>query len=590
MSAPVTDPLTATQPQPPPRKEASGSARRARGLRRNAWSFALIAVLAVLVVFPLALLLYASLSDTLPRPGSVLGNFTTEWYASLWSPANIDATRNSLLTASGGTALALLFGAGTAWLAARTDVPARWMVQLSGIVPLFVSSLVGALAWSLLLSPNAGYLNILIEPLGLPFTPNIYSLWGIIFVFGIYYAPYAFLLIYSALSLMNPELEEAARVHGATDARTAGMITFPLVKPALLAATLLTFALTIENFPVPTLLGTPGGIVTLPSFIYRLMNAAPPRANQAAAIGMILLVALGAVIAVQRRILSKRSYTTVTGKGFRPRRIELGRWRWPAFAFCALYVLLAVVLPFLALALMALRDQPFIAGPAALFDMSVLSLDTFVEVVDYAPFQVGLKNSIITGVLAAVFGGLLHLFMAFTVHRTRAAGRQVIEYLAVLPVIMPAIVLGMGMLWTWFFLPFPIYGTLTILVIAFAVRFMPQGYSSISTSLQQVHPDLEESAQVCGAGRVRAAGEVTMPLIQSSIVSAMLLLLILSMRELSAAIFLFTSDTRVLSIVIFDFWDSGSVPRAAAASILYSLLLGAIAVVARRRLGSSAEG
>jgi iron(III) transport system permease protein len=589
VSAPVTErPLDAT----PAQGRAPGPSRGGglRALQRNVWSWALIVVLTVLVVFPLALLVYASLSDTLPRPGSVLGSFTTQWYDGLLSAGNIEATRNSVLTASGGTALALLFGAGTAWLAARTDVPARWMVQLAGIIPLFVSSLVGALAWSLLASPRAGYLNIILEGLGIGLILDIYSVWGIIFVFGIYYAPYSFLLVYSALSLMNPELEEAARVHGATDLRTARSITFPLVKPAMLASTLLTFALTIENFPVPTLLGTPAGVVTLPSFIYRLMNAAPPRANQAAAIGTILLVVLATVIFVQRRILARRSYTTVTGKGFRPRRISLGAWRWPAFAFCALYVVLAVILPFLALGLMAMRDQPFISGPAALFDLSVLSLETFGEVIEYAPFRVGFKNSIITGVLAALFGGLLHTFMAFTVHRTRASGRKVIEYLAVMPVIVPAIVLGMGMLWTWFFLPFPIYGTLAILVIAFTVRFMPQGYSSISTSLQQVHPDLEESALVCGAGKVRAAGEITVPLIRSSIISAMLLLLILSMRELSAAIFLFTSDTRVLSIVIFDFWDSGLVPRAAAASILYSLVLGAIAILARRWLNTSTEG
>lgn len=588
MSTAVTD-LPPVEPEDPQLGKPSGSLRNARNLRRSIPNYLLISVLVVLVIFPLLLLAYASLSDTLPRPGAVIGNLTFEHYRGLISPGNIDATRNSVVTATGGTLLALFFGGTTAWFAARTDVPARWMVQLSGIVPLFVSSLVGALAWSLLLSPRAGYLNLLLEPLNLPFTMNIYSLRGIIFVFGIYYAPYAFLLIYSALSLMNPELEEAARVHGATDLTTARIVTFPLVKPAVLAAALLTFALTIENFPVPTLLGTPGGIVTLPSFIYRLMNAAPPRANQAAAIGMLLLVALAAVIYVQRRILAKRSYTTVTGKGFRPRRISLGVWRWPAFAFCAFYVVLAVVLPFLALGLMATRSTSFIGSPAALFDFSLLDLGTFRDVIDYSPFRIGIKNSIITGVLAAIFGGMLHMFMAFIVHRTKMVGRPLIEYLAVTPIVVPAIVLGLGMLWTWFLLPFPIYGTLTILVIAFTVRFMPQGFSTISTSLQQVHPDLEESALVCGAGRVRAAGEVTMPLIRSSIISAMLLLLILSMRELSAAIFLFTSDTRVLSVVIFDFWDSGLFSRAAAASILYSGVLGVVAIFARRYLGTSTE-
>lgn len=549
---------------------------------------ALLALLGILVILPLGMLLYTAVLDNVPRPGAVRGNFTTEHFRSLASSSMLTATRNSLIVGLGGTALALTFGAALAWLGARTDVPGRWLVQLAGIVPLFVSSLVGALAWVLLLAPRTGYINIVLEGVGIPSPFNAYSLATMVFIFGMYYAPYAFLFIYGALSLMNPDLEEAARVHGASDRRTLRRITFPLVKPAVLSSALLIFALVIENFPVPTILGSPSGIHTLPSYIYLLMNSAPPRANQAAAIGMLLLLTLMLVIFIQRKILAQREYTTVTGKGIKPRRVALGSWRWPAFGFCLMYIVLAVMLPFAALIMASVRQNPFIGDIIDLADFSSFSFETFSDVINYSSFQVGIKNSLLLGVLAAAVGGLLHTFMAFAVHRSKAPGRQLIDYIAVAPVAVPAIVFGMGFLWTWFMLPIPIYGTLMILVLAYVVIFMPQSYGAIASSLRQIHPDLEESAQVCGANKVRAGAKITLPLVRSGLVSALLLIIILTMRELSVAIFLVTADTRVLSITIFDFWDSGLLNRAAAASVLYSLVLAAIALVARRYLSAKA--
>jgi iron(III) transport system permease protein len=353
----------------------------------------------------------------------------------------------------------------------------------------------------------------------------------------------------------------------------------------LIGSFLLTFALVLENFPVPTVLGTPARVNTLPTLIYRLMNAAPPAANQAAAVGVLLMALLIAIVFAQRRILGQREYTTVSGKGFSPRIIALGRWRWAGFAFAAAYIFLAVVLPLLALAEMAFRRQPYISGPAALFDPSQFGLGNLEHVVSYAPFQTGLTNSVLVAVGVAVLGVVLCFAMAFTVARSKLPGRQAIEYVAVVPVAVPALVMGMGILWAWFLLPFPIYGTLAILVFAYVGRFMPQAFTSIASSIRQVHPDLEESAVVSGASKTRSSLEVTVPLIRSSVIAAALLMLILSFRELSVSLFLFTTDTRVLSIVIFDFWDSGSVARAAGASLIYSVLLTAIVLAARRWMG-----
>jgi iron(III) transport system permease protein len=544
-----------------------------------------LAILALLVVLPIGMLVYASLVDVVPRPGSTAGAFTGEWYRNVLSAGYLVAARNSLVIAVGGTTLALVLGTGLAWLAARTDVPGKALVHLAGIVPLFVSSLVGALAWSFLASPNQGFLNIILRSVGIDWAMNVYSVPGIIFVFGLYYAPYSFLLVYSALSLMNPELEESARTHGATNAEVLRTITLPLVAPAIIGAGLLSFALILENFPVPEVLGTPAGVTTLPSFIYRLMNAAPPQANQAAAVGVLLMAILAVVVFVQRKLLSRREYTTVSGKGFRPRIIPLGKWRWVAFGFAGLYIACAVLLPLLALMQMSLRNQPFIASAADLFDPEAFGLRNMQAVLEYRPFQDAIQNSFVVAIGAALLGATLCFTMAFMASRSKLPGRQVIEYLAVAPVSIPALVMGMGILWAWFLLPFPIYGTLIILVFAYIGRFMPQGFTSIASSIRQVHTDLEESAVVSGATKTRASIEVTIPLIRSSVISAALLLLILSFRELSIAIFLFTTDTRMLSIVIFDFWDGGSLSRAAAASLLYSALLTVIVIAARRYMG-----
>jgi iron(III) transport system permease protein len=574
-------------------KTGSRASNMGHRWRRRGPMIFMMFVLFFLVLAPIGMLIYAALIDITPRPGHTFStdNFTTRNFGYMFSPSTRQAAVNSMLIAVFGTLFSLGWGGALAWLAARTNVPGRPLVQLAGIVPMFMSPLVGALAWSFIASPGrSSYINLLLLDLGLDATVSIYTIPGIVFVFGLYYTPYTFLFLYSALTLMNPELEEVARVHGATHRKTATFVTFPLVTPAILGSLLLTFVLIIENFPVPMVLGVPAQIDTLPSFIYRLMNAAPARANEAAAVGLLLMIVMSVVIFLQRRLINSREYATVTGKGFRPREIDLGKWRWPAFGLVALYIFLAVILPFFALFQMALRPHSFMAGFGDLFDFSIFTTRHFRAVLDYSPFQIGIRNSIIAATLTAFIGGALHLMMSYMVYRTKTPGRQYIEYIAMLPLAAPALVLGMGFLWTWILLPLPLYGTLWILVMAFTVRFMPQGFRSLSSSILQVHRDLEESAFVSGASRVRTTVEVTMPLIRSGVISTMVLLLILSMRELSAAIFLFTSGTRVLSVVVFDLWYSGVLARAAAVSIIYSGVLMVIVLFARKYLGVQRAG
>lgn len=556
---------------------------------RRAPLIALLAILFLLVVLPMGILLYASFVDVPPRPGSPPGSFTFDNYVSLLSEGNRQALLNTVVIGVGATVLALFLGCSLAWIAARTDVPGRALVQMAGIMPIFVSSLVGALAWSLLASPQRGYLNIALRDLGLPAVINVYSVPGIIFVAGIYYAPYSFLLVNSALSLLNPELEEAAYVHGARFRAVLSSITFKLVTPALLGAATLTLVLIMENFPIPQVLGSPEGIHTVPSQIYRLMATAPSQPNQASAAGALLLVITAVMVFLQRRILATREFVTVTGKGFSPRPRALGRWRWPAFAFAMTYVLVAVLLPIMALLQSAFRNNPFTRDVAAMFRPASFGVKNMQDVLASDVLQQSLKNSILVGTGAAVFGGVLYLVLGYYVHRTKEPGRRYLAYIAMWPAAVPALVIGLGYLWTWTRMPV-IYGTLAILVLAFIGHLLPQGFQGISSSLIQVHADLEESARVCGAGRVRTVWEILVPLIRTGVISTMLLIFILSMRELSVAIFLFTSQTQVLSISIYNTWEGGRLPPVAAMSLVYIAFLFVLTFIVRKFFGVRNQG
>lgn len=455
---------------------------------------------------------------------------------------------------------------------------------------MFLPSLVGALAWSLLGSPATGFLNLLLHSVGLNITVNIYSMPGLIMVLALYYAPYAFLLVHGALSLMNPDLEEAAFVHGGTRRRTLRRVTFPLALPAVLGSGILIFALTMENFPVAQVIGNPAQIDTLPSFIYRLMNASPSRGNEAAAVAIVLTGVLLIVTAIQQRAVLRRKFTTVTGKGVKPKKVPLGRWRLPAFAAAVLYFVLAVVLPLGALLIASLQNSPYVASLGQLTEPGALSFYALGELITSDDFLQAARNSVLTAVLAGLIGTALSFGLAYTVYRTGAAGRRVLEFAAMAPLAVPAIVLGLGLLWTWLVVPLPVYGTVVVLIVAFLAVFLPQGYRGVSASILQVDRDLEDSAVLLGAHRTKAVTKVTLPLMRVGMVSTLLLLLMLCMRELSAALFLFTSDTRLLSILIFDNYDNGAMQGAASVSLLYCGVIGVIALLAKSLGARTVDG
>jgi iron(III) transport system permease protein len=542
----------------------------------------LFAVVAVLVLSPLVMMIIASFSTQVPFSGGPAGRFTLDNYRSLFVPELATATWNTLVIALGGTAIAVSIGTCLAWLGARTDIPCKPVVHLVGLMPLFVSLVVASVTWSVLGSGRSGYLNIILRSLGVDWQVEMRSLAGITLLHGLYYVPYSYILLFGALSLIHPDLEQAASVHGASTRRMLLRITFPLVRPALLGAVLLSFIAMAEEFPVPAILGGPVGIETLSTRIFNLMTRAPGEPNQAAAVGILLTLLVSVLVFIQRRMLEGRDFRTVTGKGMRPQLMRLGRFRWPALAIVILYAFVALGLPIMALIVGSLRQGMFIRDAAALFNPAAYSLAAMKQTLADEHVRHAVVNTLVTGLGTAGAGTVLYFTMSYVFTRTRLPGRQALEYIAMVPLALPALVMGIGTLWTWLAIPLPVYGTLLVLVIAFTGRLMPQGVRAISASISQVHDDLEQAAMVSGAPRATAVRRVTLPLIRGAVFSSGFLTLVLATRELTSSLLLYTTNTRVLSVVIYEAYEQGLWSFVASISLVYTVLLLVLTLIGRR--------
>ncbi len=547
-----------------------------------AWSGALLALLGLLVLYPVAMLLLGALTNTNPVVDGFgvfdlsLANFLTV----LGNPNVHLALANSLIACTGGTALAVIIGLTFSWIVVRTNTPCRGFVAAASLIPLFVPPLVAGVAWSILGSPKSGLINTMMGWAGLPWRIDLYSMAGLILVFGMYYAPYIYMFTASALRNMDPSLEEAAEIAGVNPARTLFTITFPLIAPAIISGMLLSFIVMLGIYGIPAVLGAPGDIPVLTTYIFKLTNWSPPLYSTAAAVAIILMAVTGALVLLQQRVLAGRSFTTVAGKAFRPRVIELGAWRWFTLSLALLYLFTVVVLPTLALIVAAFRRFLFIPDAASLFDMRHYSLVHFDAVFDNPLTMRSIWNTMEVGLMTAVVGGVIAFAIGYTVHRSSAPARRAIDLVATLPVAIPGLVIGVAYLWAWIGLPGGLYGTIWILILAFIARFMPDTMKSLSTSFLQIHRELEEAAWICGKGRVGTIRSIVLPLARPGTVAAMTLLFILAIRELGSSLFLYTSDTMVMAVLLLDYYEGGNTGKAAAFSLVQTILLAVVIGVA----------
>lgn len=518
---------------------------------------ALSLLVALLVLTPLAAVLLGAVQD-----GEGVG---------LRQLVNVlSSTRvigNTLLVAAATTAAALLLGGALAVVLVRIDTPGRGLLEQLVILPLYVTPLLTAIAWSWLGSPRGGLVNLFARNvLGIADElVNLHTAAGVVFVAALAYAPLPFLLIGGALRGMDPSLEDSARVHGASALAAFAKVTLPLVLPAALGSAVLVFVQVIGLFSVPAVLGMPSGFYVAATEIYRLLNNFPPRVGQAAAWGFLLLLVTAALVALQAALLDRRSFVTITGKAFRPRLVRVGAARHLLAALAWAYVATAVILPVLTLVWAALVKFLTVDVRLMTFDLSHFAYVLFT----YPKTLIAAQNSLVLGVLSASSVAMLGLAVGWVIVRMRGRARGFLDQVSMMPLAIPSMVLALGLLWTYVGLRFlPVYGTLLILLIAYVTHYLPFGVRAASGALRQLHPELEDAARVSGAGLLTTLRLVVFPLTRPTLLAVWTLIFILSMQEVSSSILLYTSRTTVLSVAVFDLWEAGNVNALAALSVM----------------------
>ena len=493
--------------------------------------------------------------------GNFTGMFTNKRF---WESLGMTA-----LMGAGATVLACAFGLGLAWIVARTDIPGRRLFDTLNLIPFFLSPFVGAVSWTYLAAPNVGLLNQAIAAIGAPADLlNIYSVAGVIWVLALFYTPYVYLFVISPMRRMDPALEDAARAHGAGFWLTLRHVTAPLMLPALLSGALVVFVTSAGLFDVPLALASPHGIRTIPTTVFKVVQY-PSDYGLAAAIGVMVMTLTVLITLMQRSYLSKKSFATVTGKGYRPRTVEIGRWKYAALALEVVYVGGGVVLPMAALAMVAL--SPLWTGKPNPAAFSFANFEFVLFQHDLA--RRALANSLIVATLGATIGVVVGTLQSYYLQRGRSRLRTVMDAFLSLPIGIPGIILGLGFL--ILALRTPLYSTLWIILIAYIARFLPFSTRGISAMLVSLSTDLEESARASGATWLQTMRMVVLPLILPAILAAWLMLFVIFVRELGATILLYAQGTETLSVAMVIMGEMNFGYVAALAMIQAALLFAA---------------
>ncbi len=536
---------------------------------------AVAALLAVMIVLPVGWLLVVSL--TAKDGGITFANFGTLFT----DPTFLDPLITTLIISCSVSAICCLVAAPLGWLVARTDMPLARTIRTLVMASLVTPPFVGAIAWEMLAAPNSGLLNQLWRLLtDMPSDEalfDIYSLGGLIFVISCYTFPYVFILVANALDRMPGELEDASSMLGAKTWQTARLITVPLALPVLLAGALVAFLQALNLFGSPAILAIPAGFHTLTTRIWSLFQF-PPKPELAAAASVPLLVLTVLLLRAQAMALGRRGYAVLGGKYGAPRPIRLGWLRGPAVALALFVLAMPLFLPYAALFNSAFsRVASRIVGPETITLHNVKF--TFLELSSTMP---ALKNTFLLATASATLGALLALMIAYIVARKAVRGYRVLGFLATAPLAIPGIVLGVGLFLAYTRPPLALYGTLWILLIAFVTIELPAAYQQLGSAFHAVHPELEEAGRMLGATRLRTLADITAPLLRSAVIATWCFIFVATIRELSAAVILFTSETKVLSVLIFDLKESGDVGAIAVLSLTMVAITTVVIAAANR--------
>jgi iron(III) transport system permease protein len=515
-------------------------------------------LLVFLMLLPLGWIFVTSLKG---EQGLNFGN-----YAEVFTErAFLKAIVNTLVISFWVGVIAVLIGALLGWLVTRTDLPwkkgIRALVMASFVTPPFL----GAFAWTLLAGPNAGALNKLYRSLtgAEEHLFNIFTMEGLIFVMALYSFPYVFSMIANVCELISSDLEDAANILGADKLQTARTITLPLAAPALVGGFILAFLHSLSLFGAPAILGLPAGLHTVTTQIWALFQY-PPRLDLAAAFSVPLLLATMGLIALQKKILGRRGYSTVGGKGGQKRLVRLGAFRIPILLVVLGILSLAVFLPYWILLKAALAK-----AWAVPLTWDNFTLDNFkFAFFQYGDTQRAILNTFQLGILTATVGTVIAALIAYITNRQLFRGARYLTFFALAPLVIPGIVLAVGLFIAYTRPPIILYGTIWILFVAYLTKEMPIGFSQAETTFKSIHPELEDAGRILGSNRLRILKDVTAPLARSGLIATWCFIFIGVIRELSASILLFTPKSKVVSVVIFDLKEEGQIGAIAVLGIL----------------------
>jgi iron(III) transport system permease protein len=541
---------------------------------------ACVALTLYLGVVPLGFLLWQSFFT--PQTASKAAEFTLGNYRDAYGSAQTWVLFwNSLQFASGTAALAFVLGTLLAWMNERTNTPCKSLFFALSLIPLIIPGILFTVAWILLGSPKIGLVNLALRALfdtDMVFF-NVYSMWGMIWVDALHYSPVAFLLMTAAFRSMDPALEESAVMSGASVLQVVSRVTLPLVWPAIFATLLILFVRAIESFEVPALLGLPVGIQVFTSAIYRAVHRYPSEIGLASSYAVTLLLITSAGVYFQSRLSTRGNrYATMTGKGFRPRLIDLGRWRYLTVGIFLSYFVLIVVLPFAVLLWSSLQRYYSVPSLEAL---QRLTLEPYRTILSYPSLMRSVWNSLLLAVGSATLIMLVTSVICWIVVKTKLPGRWLLDNFASLPMVFPGIVLGLAIMILYLYLPIGVYGTIWILLIAYVTRFLPYGLRYNTTSMLQIHRELEESAAMSGASWVTTFRRIVLPLLKPGLVAGWIYIVIVSIRELSSSILLYSPGTEVISILIWELWENGQYVELSALGVMFILALFVLVLVAQ---------
>ncbi len=507
------------------------------------------------VIVPLAALFYTAFTeDTGFGPGAfTLDNFV-EAYGH-WSILKVFG--NSLVFAAGAAALTFVMGGAVATVVERTDAPGREVFHSLALISFALPGLLIAMAWTLTLSPNIGWFNALYKDVTGSSQPllNIYTMTGMIWALSSHYFPLAYLLLGPALRMLDVRMEEASTMSGARSAQTVGRVTLPILRPAIFSTILLLFVRGIESFDIPRLIGNPARINVFTTEVQRATGQTTPEFGVASALSFSLLaICVVAVYFYRRATANAQAYATVTGKGYKPMPIELGRWRWPVSIAMGAMFALALGLP-----LLTLVWQSFFRNLATPFmpATSPFTWANYAFILTYPIFVEAVRTSVLLAAMAATFVVLLTFASAWVTQRGGQRYGWALDALAFSPIAVPSVIIGASVLFAYLMMPIPVYNTIWILLIAYITLYLPYGMRFATSGLTQIHRELEEAAEMAGAGTIGMFVRVLLPLLAPVIIAAWLYVFVLAVRELSASVFLVGPGTHVLGTISLTMWEEG---------------------------------